>query len=258
MDFQFGQRLAEEILTGQTETVNSTLAVLADEHFVEIGLEDFLLAVMDLQQNGHHGFGQLAGQAAFVGQVEVLDQLLGQRTAALAHLPLRGIDPDRPGNGLGRHAEVVIEIPVLDRYQPVEQIGRRLIQLDQDPVFRVLRVQAADQQRLKPRHRKLCTIARRQVSYVVTGKAHAHLLRCVSAFVELKTTRVEVDGIAVHGCGTGAVRHAFAAIAQGVQFDEKVITAQLLSNEQLQRPCIDLGRDGPALAGEFFWTIASR
>ena len=105
---------------------------------------------------------------------------------------------------------------------------------------------------LKPRHRKLCTIARRQVSYVVTGKAHAHLLRCVSAFVELKTTRVEVDGIAVHRCGTGAVRHAFAAIAQGVQFDEKVITAQLLSNEQLQRPCIDLGRDGPALAGEFF------
>ncbi len=101
MDLQFGERLAEEILTGQTKTVNGTLAVLPDEHFVEIGLEDFLLAVMNLQQDRHHGLGQLAGQAALVGQVEVLDQLLGQRTAALPHLPLRAVDPDRPGDGFG-------------------------------------------------------------------------------------------------------------------------------------------------------------
>ncbi|RMV18750.1 hypothetical protein ALP17_05455 [Pseudomonas savastanoi] len=250
MNLQFGKRLAEEILTGQTETVHCTLTVLTDKHLIEVSLENFLLAVMDLQQDRHHGLGELAGQAALVGQVEVLDQLLGQRTAALAHLPLRSIHPDSPGNGLGRHAEVVIEIAVLDRHQPVEQIRRCLIKLDQDPVFEVLRVKPADQQGLKPRHGKLGTIARRQVGDVITGKAHAHLLSRISAFVELETPRVEVDGIAIHRRSARTIRDAFAAITQGVEFDEKIIAAQLLSDEQLQRSCIDLGRNGPALAGE--------
>ncbi len=101
VNFQLGQRLTEEILTGKTKAMNRTLTILANKHLIEISLEDFLLAVMNLQQDRHHGLSQLAAQAALVGQVEVLHQLLSQRTAALTHLALRGIDPDRTGNGLG-------------------------------------------------------------------------------------------------------------------------------------------------------------
>ncbi len=146
---------------------------------------------------------------------------------------------------------MVIKIPVLYSHQPVEQIRRRLIKLDENPVFQIFRVQATDQQRLEPRHGKLGTVAGRQVGNRVAGETYAHLLCCVRALVELKATRVKVDGIAVHRRSAWAIRHAFAAIPQRVEFDEEVIAAQLLPDEQLQRPRINLGRNGPALAGEF-------
>ncbi|MCY1175401.1 hypothetical protein D9M73_156370 [compost metagenome] len=85
MQFQLRQRLAEEELARQTKAVHRALTVLADEHLVEVGLKDFALVVMQLEQQGHHRFIELAAEAAFVGQVEVLDQLLSQGTATLTH-----------------------------------------------------------------------------------------------------------------------------------------------------------------------------
>ncbi|MNI24558.1 hypothetical protein D3C73_781820 [compost metagenome] len=85
MQLELGQRLAEEELAGQTETVHRALTVLPDKHFVEVSLKDFAFVVMQLKQQRHHRFGELAAQAALVGQVEVLDQLLSQGTATLTH-----------------------------------------------------------------------------------------------------------------------------------------------------------------------------
>ncbi|MNN47476.1 hypothetical protein D3C81_1618970 [compost metagenome] len=65
--------------------MHRALAILADEHLVEVGLENLALVVVHLQQYGHHRFGQLAAEGALAGQVEVLHQLLGQGTATLAH-----------------------------------------------------------------------------------------------------------------------------------------------------------------------------
>ena len=47
--------------------------------------KDLALVVVHFKQQRHHCFGQLAAEAALVGQVEVFDQLLRQGTAALAH-----------------------------------------------------------------------------------------------------------------------------------------------------------------------------
>ncbi|MNN09664.1 hypothetical protein D3C81_1225540 [compost metagenome] len=85
VQFQLRQRLAEEELAGEAEAVHRTLAILADEHLVEVGLEDLALVVVQLQQHGHHRLGQLAAEAALAGEVEILHQLLGQGTATLAH-----------------------------------------------------------------------------------------------------------------------------------------------------------------------------
>ncbi len=65
--------------------MHRALTILANEHLVEVGLEDLALVVMQLKQHRHQGFRQLATEAALIGQVEVLDQLLGQGTATLTH-----------------------------------------------------------------------------------------------------------------------------------------------------------------------------
>ena len=250
MQFQLGQRLAEEELTGQAKTVHRALAILTDEHFIEVRLKNFAFVVMQLKQHRHHGFRQLAAQAALVGQVEVLDQLLGQRTATLGHLAARGVDPDGPGNRFGRHPPVAIEIPVFNRDQGFQQVRRDLIELDQNPVFEIFRVDPADQQRLQPHHGELRPVQRRQLGHIVTGEAHTHRLGLLHAFIELETTGVQVHGIAADRSCARAVGHAFAAIAQGIEFRQEIFLAELLSDEQLQRTGINLGGNGPALAGE--------
>ncbi len=99
MELQLRQRLAEEVLARQTETMHGAAPVLPEKYLVQVGLQYLLLVVVQLQQNRHHRFGGLAAETAFVGQVEVLDQLLGQGTATLAYLAGRQVDPDGAGDG---------------------------------------------------------------------------------------------------------------------------------------------------------------
>ncbi|MNE07934.1 hypothetical protein D3C80_1005740 [compost metagenome] len=231
--------------------MDGALAVLAEEHLVQVGLEDLALVVVQLQQHRHHGLGGLARDAALVGQIEVLHQLLGQGTAALAQLAGRGIDPEGTDDRLGRYAEMVEELAILHRHQGFDQVGRHLVQVDQHAVFVVRGVEAADQQRLQPRHGQVGAVGLGQAGHVVAGEAHANPLRRFGAFVELEATGVQFNAVAGDRCGTRAVGQALAAIAQGIEFLEEVILAQLQADEQFQRPGIDLGRHRPALAGEF-------
>ncbi|MNR10398.1 hypothetical protein D3C85_1266460 [compost metagenome] len=48
MQLQFRQWLPEEELAGQTETMHRPLTILADEHFIEVGLKNFSFVVMQL------------------------------------------------------------------------------------------------------------------------------------------------------------------------------------------------------------------
>ncbi|MNC56802.1 hypothetical protein D3C75_1064220 [compost metagenome] len=50
---------------------------------------------------------------------------------------------------------MLVEIPVFDGHQCFQQIRRHLIDLDQDAVFKVFRVQATDQQGLQAYNRQL-------------------------------------------------------------------------------------------------------
>ena len=125
--------------------MHGALAVLAKEHLIEVGLENLFLVVVQLQQHRHHRLGKLAAEAALVGQVEVLHQLLSQGTAALAQLAGGRVDPHGAGDTLGRYAEVIEELAVFDGHQRLDQIRRYLIQLDQDAILVVRRVQATDQ-----------------------------------------------------------------------------------------------------------------
>ncbi|MNQ38873.1 hypothetical protein D3C85_524670 [compost metagenome] len=230
--------------------MDGALAVLAEEHLVQVGLEDLALVVVQLQQHRHHGLSGLARDAALVGQVEVLHQLLGQGTAALAQLAGRGIDPEGTDDRLGRYAEVVEELAILHRHQGFDQVGRHLVEVDQDAIFIVRGVKTADQQRLQPRHGQVGAVGLAQAGHVVAGEAHANPLGRLGTFVELEATGVQLDGVAGDRSRARPVGQVLAAIAQGIEFLEEVVLGQLQTDEQLQRPGIDLGRHRPALAGE--------
>ncbi|MNN06597.1 hypothetical protein D3C81_1193920 [compost metagenome] len=231
--------------------MHRALAILAEEYLVQIRLHDVALVVMQLQQHRHHRFVELAPEAALVGEEVVLHQLLGQGTAALAQVPGGGVDPDGAGDGLQRNAVVVPELAVFHCHQGVEQIWRDLIQLDQDAVLMVRRVQAADHQRFHARHGEIATVGPGEAGDIIPGEAHADTLRRLGTFVELEAAGIQLDRIAGHRRRTGAVRRTFTAIAEGIQLAQEVLLVQLEADEELQRPGIDLGRNGPALAGEF-------
>ena len=75
--------LAEIELRGQPDAVDGAVAVLAEIDLVEVRFEDFGLVVVQLQQHRHDELGELALQGALRSQEEVLDELLGERAAAL-------------------------------------------------------------------------------------------------------------------------------------------------------------------------------
>ncbi|MNO58394.1 hypothetical protein D3C76_489500 [compost metagenome] len=145
---------------------------------------------------------------------------------------------------------MVVEVAVFRGHQGFQQVRRHLVDLDQDAVFEVLRINAADHQRLQANHVELAAIGPGKPRHIVAREANANELRHLHALVELEATGVEIDGVAVDRRRARAVGRAFTAIAQGIEFGEEVVLAQFLADEQLQRPGIDLGRNGPALAGE--------
>ena len=251
MQLQLGQRLTEEVLTGQTEAMHRTLAILPEEHLVQVRLQNGLLVVVQFQQHGHHGLGQLALQAALTGQIEILHQLLGQGASALTQLACRGIDPDRTGNRLERNAVMIPEFTILDRHQGFHQVGRHLIKLDKHTVFMMRGIQPADQHWFKTGHRQCRTIGLAQAGDIAAGETHPNALRRLQSFIKLEAPAVQLHRIAVNRNCPGAIADTFAAIAQGRQLGQEVLARKLLPDEQLQRPRIDLGRHRPALTGEF-------
>ena len=144
------------------------------------------------------------------------------------------------------------ELPILDCHQRLDQIGRHLIQLDQDAVLVVCRIKAADQHRLQARDGQAGAVSTIQPGNEVTGKAHPDASRLLGAFIELKTAGLHLHIVAGHGNAARTGDGLLAPIAEGVQLGEEVILGQLLPDEQFERTCVDLGRDGPALAGKFF------
>ncbi len=113
------------------------------------------------------------------------------------------------------------------------------------------RVQAANQHRLQPRHGQIAAAGQLQPRDMLPGKTDAHRLRRLGPFIELKTTGMQVDVVSGDGDRARTFNGCFAAIAQGIQFDEQIGLGQFLSSKQLQRPSIDLGGHRPALAGKF-------
>ena len=80
---------------------------------VEVGLEDLVLGHLLLEAQGEHGLTGLALEAPLVREQRVLDQLLGDRRAALLDPAGRDVLDQSTGQGTGVDALVLVELGVL-------------------------------------------------------------------------------------------------------------------------------------------------
>ena len=145
MQTQGVEGLVKIVTAGQAETVYGTWAILAQEHLVEIGLENLILIDMQLQQHCHPHFRQLAQEAPLLGQVVVLDELLGDGAAALHHPTGAQVDQGRPGHTGEGDAPVLVEVAILDRQQGCHQLRGGVIEPGQQAVIEIQFVgEAAD------------------------------------------------------------------------------------------------------------------
>ncbi len=144
-----------------------------------------------------------------------------------------------------------IEVAVFHGNQGFKQVRGHLIEFYQDAVFKVLRVQPADQQRLQANHGQFRAIGSTQPGNVIARETYLNRLGLLQPFIELEATGIDIDGITTDSSGTRPIGDALAPIAQGIKLDKEVVLAEFLADEQLQRPGIYLGRDRPALAREF-------
>ena len=131
------------------ETVHRLRALLAEEHVVDVGLEDAPLAVMRLQQQRHQRFVDLAGQRLVAAQEQVAHQLLGQRGAALHGVAGAQVGQRRARDRTEVDADVVLEIAVLDRLQALDQQRRHVAQLDEAALLLAGAVQRGDARRIE-------------------------------------------------------------------------------------------------------------
>ena len=147
---QLPQWAVEIKMRAETEAMDRPPALLAEEDLVRIGLQDLVLAVARIHDQGHQCLVELAPQGTFGGQDEILDQLLGQGAPALHRSARLDVGPECPCNTANIDATMLEETPVLDRQKAVDQIVGQVGALYQHAILVVRGVDAADQGRFQP------------------------------------------------------------------------------------------------------------
>ncbi len=142
---QIARLLGEVVLRRFPDAVYAFLSALAQVDIVNIVLQDFILGVSALRDVRHHRFLELALVASLAAQEEVLHQLLGERRAALAHVPrgkidIRGLDDADQVN-----AVMLVKAMVLGGQDRIDHRGRNLAQAHQPALLPFAFEDAADE-----------------------------------------------------------------------------------------------------------------
>ena len=146
------QRAAEPELGARAHAVYRLLALLREEDFVEVGLEDAPLVEARLDQQRVQGLVELALEAALAAQEQHSHQLLGNRAATLAHAAFARIHPQRANDAADIDAVMVLEIAILDRLQAADQQRRHILEPHQPAFFLVGSVQRRNRRRIELDH----------------------------------------------------------------------------------------------------------
>ncbi len=205
---------------------------------------------MHFQHDGHDHFHQFPRQRAFVTQVEIFDQLLGQRATALGHTPLFQVCQHGAGNAPKGNAVMVVKVLILYGQQCIGQRWRQLAELDQLPILFVGRVDAAHHHRLKSGQINRIARGIAQRTDFLASKTQPHQLGGFAAIPKLKPPGKQLDSFGSHAvlprffCGTDPL------VAQLLQLPLQVCTGERLAGVQFQCPAVDMGGKGPFFPGK--------
>ena len=142
----------------------------AEIDFIEIEFEDAVLGIGALDAHRQQGFLDLAGERHFVGQKEVLRDLLGDRRRALR--PAVGAKVLRIHHGRARHAgevdaAMLVEVLVLGREERVgDELWHRLDRQIEPPLLGILAEQRTVGRMHARHHRRLVILKLRIVRQV--------------------------------------------------------------------------------------------
>ena len=174
---------------------------------------------MQLQQDRHDGFLDLALEILIQRQEEVAHQLLRDGAAAL-HDPA-GADIGEHGapDAAQRHAEMAVEMPVLDGDQALGKQLRHFLALEQQAILRPCRVDAADSQRIDAhqgvtaRHSRL-----RDLADALAVEAHEEPSRRLVPVPVFELAADQIDGARRLAVGARALRLRDFAVTEAVEF----------------------------------------
>ena len=145
----------------------------AEIDFVEIELEDAVLRIGALDAHRQQGFLDLAGERHFVGQKEVLCDLLGDRRGAL-RTPV-GAEVLRIQHGRARHAgevdaAVLVEVLVLGRQERVDDELWHRLDRQIEPALLGIFAEQRTVGRMDARHHRRLVILKLRVVGQVLGE----------------------------------------------------------------------------------------
>ena len=117
-------RFAEIILGRGVDAEGSAAQIGA----VEIEFQDLVLRQMRFEPQRQEGFVDLARQGAFIGEEQVLGELLGQRRSALHHAAGLGIGHQGAEGALEIDAKMLVEVPVLGGQHRLDQVIGKFVE----------------------------------------------------------------------------------------------------------------------------------
>ena len=226
--------------------MDGAVAVLAEVDLVEVGLEDLLLAVVELEQHRHHELGELARQRALRREEEVLHELLRDGAAALH--ALRAEREHRARERARVEAVVRVVVVVLGGDQLLHQQRRHVAQSHEHPVLVSRRINAADRHGLEARQRELASFGVGKGGDRAAVEAHAHTARRLRAVGEQERPHRDVERVVrTHVPARRLARPVGVAKPRELVLDVEARDVQ--ADVQLERPGVDARgqREAPPL-----------
>ena len=206
---------------------------------------------MQFQQDGHDRLVDLPRQPAFVGEVEILDQLLGQGATPLHHGARLDIAQHRPCNGHGVDAQMAVEAAVLHRQQGVDEQRRQLPCSHQHPVLVVGGIDAGDQGRVQPHQGGIGTAVGVLEPYDGTlFDRQVQKTLGLRPVPEAERAGAHQKAVAVTGVGTWSYRLVHLVELETLQLSLQGLRRQGAPGVEFQGPSVDPGGQRPAFTLE--------
>ena len=233
-------------LGSRGESMHSLAALLAEKDLVDVGFEDAALVVAEFDQQGDQRFVDLAHDAAPAIEEQVLDQLLGQRRAALNHAPRTQIDPTRAQDRDRINPVVALEIPILDGLQAGHEQGRQLFELNQPAFFLLRSIKRRDARWIEfGLMQGRAGFHVEQIGDVACNQIKRHSLGRIAPLKPDKRAPRDLEMLAIARIGSGRRCRRRIAIARSIELKQQGIGVQWAPRREIERSRKDPARNLP-------------